>query len=178
MGDVGRAFRPIAPRTIPPGGGPGDERSPGGGTGIPPEEAKMKRASTACKECQKRRTRCTGMPCTECVTHGRECVTDELSDKRRKASARRTQEELNDTRSILESLLRLIRIGDAASLQSMVQTVRGGADLDEIRNFLDQVLPAQSSTQHNILNPQHPQHGIDPSMMDPNMRDFFGPNSQ
>ncbi|CAI7637543.1 unnamed protein product, partial [Penicillium pancosmium] len=121
---------------------------------------------------------CTGMPCTECVTHGRECVTDELSDKRRKASARRTQEELNDTRSILESLLRLIRIGDAASLQSMVQTVRGGADLDEIRNFLDQVLPAQSSAQHNILNPQHPHHGIDPNMMDPNMRDFFGPNSQ
>lgn len=86
------------------------------------------------------------MPCTECVIHGRECVTEELSDKRRKASARRTQKELNDTRSLLKSLLRLIRIGDAASLQTMVQTVRGGAELDEIRNFLDQVLPP---------NPQH-----------------------
>jgi hypothetical protein len=105
-------------------------------------------------------------------------VADELSDKRRKASARRTQEELNDSRSILESLLRLIRIGDAASLQTMVQVVRGGAKLDEIRNFLDQVLPAQSSAHPNNLNPQHPHHSIDPSMMDPNMRDFFGPNSQ
>jgi hypothetical protein len=57
MGDVGRAFRPIAPRTMPSGGGPGGDRPPGGGAGAPPEEAKMKRASTACKECQKRRTR-------------------------------------------------------------------------------------------------------------------------
>lgn len=178
MGDVGRSFRPIAPRTMPPGGGPGGERPPGGGAGALPEEAKMKRASTACKECQRRRTRCTGMPCTECVTHGRECVTDELSDKRRKASAKRTQEELNDTKSILESLLQLIRLGDAASLQAMVQTVRGGAGLDEIRNFLEQVLPAQSSTQPSILNPQHPHHHMDPNMMDPNMRGFFGPNSQ
>jgi hypothetical protein len=98
-----------------------------GAVGVPPEDAKMKRASTTCKECQKRRTRvqttshppfpslpyptlslsrslsppsfcprcvlssaiwtfssvdpssalyCTGMPCTECVTHGRGCVTD------------------------------------------------------------------------------------------------------
>ncbi|CAI7677999.1 unnamed protein product [Penicillium manginii] len=158
---------------MPSGGGPGGDRPPGGGAGAPPEEAKMKRASTACKECQKRRTRCTGMPCTECVTHGRECVTDELSDKRRKASARRTQEELNDTRTILDSLLELMRIGDPASLQSMIQTVRGGAGLDEIRNFLDQVLPTQQS---NILNTQHPPHNLDP-MMDPSMRGYFNPNS-
>jgi hypothetical protein len=102
-------------------------------------------------------------------------VADELSDKRRKASARRTQEELNDTRTILESLLRLIRIGDAASLQRMVQTVRGGADLDEIRKIFEQVLPTQSAAQPNIFNPQHPHNGID---LGPNMRDFFGPNSQ
>jgi hypothetical protein len=58
MGDVGRAFRPIAPRTMPPGGGGGGQpplgSSSGGGT---PEDGRMKRASTACKECQKRRTR-------------------------------------------------------------------------------------------------------------------------
>jgi hypothetical protein len=60
----------------------------------------------------------------------------------------------------------------------MVQTVRGGADLDEIRKFFEQVLPTQSAAQPNILNPQHPHNGIDPSMMGPNMSDFFGPNSQ
>jgi hypothetical protein len=92
-------------------------------------------------------------------------VTDELSDKRRKASARRIQKELNDTRSILGSLLTIIRIGDAASVRTMVQIVRGGAELDEIRKFLDH--PAQSSTQPNNLNPQNPHHGIDPNMMDP-----------
>jgi hypothetical protein len=66
-----------------------------------------------------------------------------------------------------------MRIGDPASLQSMIQTVRGGAGLDEIRNFLDQVLPTQQS---NILNTQHPPHNLDP-MMDPSMRGYFNPNS-
>jgi hypothetical protein len=60
----------------------------------------------------------------------------------------------------------------------MVQTVRGDAGLDEIRNFLDQVLSAHSTAQPNNLNPQHPHHSIDPNMMDPNMRDFYGPNLQ
>lgn len=57
MGDVGRAFRPIAPRTMPPGGGVGGQPPLGSSGGGPPEDGRMKRASTACKECQKRRTR-------------------------------------------------------------------------------------------------------------------------
>jgi hypothetical protein len=59
MGDVGRAFRPIAPRTVPPSGGVGGQPPLGSSGGGPPEDARMKRASTACKECQKRRTRVT-----------------------------------------------------------------------------------------------------------------------
>ena len=59
MGDVGRGFRPIAPRTLPPGGGEGSQSPLGNSGGGPPEDGRMKRASTACKECQKRRTRVT-----------------------------------------------------------------------------------------------------------------------
>lgn len=57
MGEVGRAFRPIAPRTMPPGGGAGGQPPLGSSGGGPTEDGRMKRASTACKECQKRRTR-------------------------------------------------------------------------------------------------------------------------
>lgn len=55
MGDVGRPFRPIAPRTMPPGGGPDDNQPPGGGG--PGDDGRVRRASTACKLCQKRRTK-------------------------------------------------------------------------------------------------------------------------
>ena len=53
MGDVA-AFRPIAPKT---GGGAGGQPPLGSSVGAPAEDGRMKRASTACKECQKRRTR-------------------------------------------------------------------------------------------------------------------------
>lgn len=53
-----RGYRPLAPRTRLLGGsGDGGEGtgSPAGGSA--PEEKRMRRASTACTECQKRRTR-------------------------------------------------------------------------------------------------------------------------
>lgn len=49
-----RGYRPLAPRTQLLGGGDGGA-SPGGGSA--PEEKRMRRASTACTECQRRRTR-------------------------------------------------------------------------------------------------------------------------
>lgn len=53
-----RGYRPLAPRTRLLGGSGGDGGeggSPSGGGA--PEEKRMRRASTACTECQKRRTR-------------------------------------------------------------------------------------------------------------------------
>ncbi|KAK5798461.1 hypothetical protein VI817_004751 [Penicillium citrinum] len=122
------------------------------------------------------------MPCTECVTHGRECVTDELSDKRRKASAKRTQEELIDLRGFLDQILTVMRISDPAALQHFVQTVRAGADMNEIRDTVQRILHAhthnQSSEPTLRPSPQNLHVGIDPNMVDPSMRNFFNPNPQ
>lgn len=175
MGDVGRPLRPIAPRITPLGGRPGGDR-PGGGAGNPPDEGKMKRASTACKECQKRRTRCTGMPCTECTTHGRECITDELSDKRRKASAKKTQGELAETTALLISMVDLIRDGDYGTVNHFIHTIRGGADLEAIRAYIQALANQPPSSQPPIQSPHHSHHGVNPNLMDPNMRNFFDPN--
>lgn len=64
MGDVGRPFRAIAPRTIPSTGGGAGQLPGGNNGGGAPDDGRMKRASTACKECQKRRTRvlCPSFP--------------------------------------------------------------------------------------------------------------------
>ncbi|KAJ5089803.1 hypothetical protein N7532_008487 [Penicillium argentinense] len=199
MGDLGRPFRPIAPRTMPPGGGPGGDKPPGGGNGVPPEEGKMKRASTACKECQKRRTRCSGMPCTECVAHGRECVTDELSDRRRKAAAKKTQEELADLRGFVEQVLDIFRSNDETHLQHFINTVRAGASTEQIRATVEQLRGQRQSQQpqqqqhpqqsqppqpqapilpHPHQGPPNPVTDMDPNMMNPNMGNYYSPHPQ
>ncbi|EAW06692.1 Zn(II)2Cys6 transcription factor domain-containing protein [Aspergillus clavatus NRRL 1] len=122
-----RPFRPIAPRTLldPPTPGP------------VAEETKIRRASTACTECKKRRTKCsadsTGIPCSECALHGRTCIIDELADKRRKVAAKRTQEELEYYRVFVEHLLEVIRHGEQATIDAVINTIRSGASLNEIR---------------------------------------------
>ncbi|CDM34500.1 hypothetical protein DTO013E5_5003 [Penicillium roqueforti] len=137
-----RGYRPLAPRTRLLGGSGGDGGeggSPSGGGA--PEEKRMRRASTACTECQKRRTRCTGPPnCTECSTHARECVFDEAADRRRKASAKRIQDQLDHFRSFVDDLIGLIRDSDGPSVQLIVNTIRSGATPGEIRDILTRLL--------------------------------------
>ncbi|KAJ5164127.1 uncharacterized protein N7500_005957 [Penicillium coprophilum] len=137
-----RGYRPLAPRTRLLGGSGGDGGeggSPAGGNA--PEEKRMRRASTACTECQKRRTRCTGPPhCTECSTHARECVFDEAADRRRKASAKRIQDQLDHFRSFVDDLIGLIRDSDGPTVQLIVNTIRSGATPGEIRDTLTRIL--------------------------------------
>ncbi|KAB8075762.1 hypothetical protein BDV29DRAFT_155415 [Aspergillus leporis] len=125
-----RPFRPIAPRTLPDPLPP-----PTGGGG--PEEGKIRRASAACTECKRRRTKCsadtTGSPCAECALHGRDCVIDEFADKRRKVAARRAQEELRYYRGFVEQLLKAIRFGEGTDVDVIVAAIRSGASHDEIR---------------------------------------------
>lgn len=52
-----RGYRPIAPRTRLLKGGDGGEAAGSSAGRSAPEEKRMRRASTACTECQKRRTR-------------------------------------------------------------------------------------------------------------------------
>ncbi|KAJ5616750.1 C6 transcription factor SndA [Penicillium hordei] len=146
-----RGYRPLAPRTRLLGG----SRDSGEGTGSPaggsaPEEKRMRRASTACTECQKRRTRCTGPPhCTECSTHARECVFDEAADRRRKASAKRVQDQLDYFRSFVDDLIGLIRDGDRQTVQTMVDTIRSGATSGDVRDLLNSILEENQSNSRN-----------------------------
>ncbi|RAL01342.1 Zn(II)2Cys6 transcription factor domain-containing protein [Aspergillus ibericus CBS 121593] len=131
-----KPFRPIAPRRIPEPPVPA----------AAPEEGKIKRASTACGECKRRRTKCsadtTGTPCAECALHGRECVIDEFADKRRKVAAKRTLEDLRFYRGFLELLLEAIRIGDDAFVERLVNVIRAGASYDEIQALLAKFAPS------------------------------------
>ncbi|KAJ5217054.1 hypothetical protein N7468_010062 [Penicillium chermesinum] len=164
MGDVGRPFRAIAPRNNPGEGGGG--HLPGGSSGgPPPDDGRMKRASTACKECQKRRTRCSGQPCSECQAHNRECVFDELSDRRRKANAKKTKEELTSLQKFVEDLLGALRSSDGALVQHIVNTIRAGASEDEIRAVVRQAQAHAARTS----NP----HDMDPNIINDHMSNFF-----
>ncbi|KAJ5460809.1 uncharacterized protein N7458_002361 [Penicillium daleae] len=188
MGDVGRAFRPIAPRTMPPDGGAGGQPPLGNSGGGPSEDGRMKRASTACKECQKRRTRCTGPPkCSECDTHDRECTFDEQADRRRKANARRTQEELASLSEFTEQLLSVIRYSNNATTQHVVNVIRSSTSREEIQSVLISILAQNPELAQQALGqpapPPHPQqhpsavppHHV-PSDLDPHsLGPYFDP---
>ena len=149
MSDLGRAFTVIAPQTMPLGGGTGGQpplSSSGGG----PEDSRMKRASNACKECQKRRTRCTGPPkCSECDTHDRECTFDEQADRRRRVNARRTEEELASLTEFTEQLVGVLRYSNDADIQHLLNVVRSSNSRDEIQGVLISI-----SAQHPELDRQ------------------------
>ncbi|KAF9889250.1 hypothetical protein FE257_007563 [Aspergillus nanangensis] len=129
-----RPLRPIAPRMAP------DPPAPG----PPADEGKIKRASAACGECKRRRTKCsadtTGSPCTECALHGRECVIDEFADKRRKVAAKRAQEDLKYYRGFVEELLEAIQIGHRESVEAIIDVIRSGASHEQIRTVISNSL--------------------------------------
>ncbi|KAJ5168886.1 uncharacterized protein N7482_004480 [Penicillium canariense] len=174
MGDIGRSFRPIAPRTMPPGGAGG--QPPLGGSG-PSEDGRMKRASTACKECQKRRTRCTGPPkCSECDAHGRECAFDEQADRRRKANARRTQEELATTQEFLQQILRFLGNYNTAAIQHFCNVIRSGASQEELQAVLVSLLaqhPEYGQQGHHHPHHHHHHHHAGSDIDPNNMGNFF-----
>ncbi|KAL2001336.1 hypothetical protein VTN02DRAFT_1898 [Thermoascus thermophilus] len=130
-----RPLRALAPRT-PSMIGCGASAA---GSGTAAEEGgKVKRASSACKECKRRRIKCTtGNPCAECAAHGRTCIYDELADKRRKLAAKRTQEELEYYRGLLERLLLSIRCCERANVEQIIGVIRRGASLQEISTVVD-----------------------------------------
>ncbi|KAJ5513575.1 hypothetical protein N7463_003127 [Penicillium fimorum] len=171
-----RGYRPLAPRTrlLGGSGGEGGEGT-GSSAGNAPEEKRMRRASTACTECQKRRTRCTGPPhCTECSTHARECVFDEAADRRRKASAKRIQDQLDHFRSFVDDLIGVIRDGDGPTVQLIVNTIRSGATPGDIRDTLTRLLEddQQSSPHISGVRDSHLNLNITPNN---NMGNYFNP---
>lgn len=105
------------------------------------------------------------MPCTECTNSGKECIFDELSDRRRKASAKKTQEELTSLRDFLDQLLSAFRSNDGAAVQHLINTIRAGASHDEIRQIVLQI-HAQSSGSSRP-------NDMDPNMINDHMSNFF-----
>ncbi|KAL4787287.1 hypothetical protein BJX76DRAFT_19566 [Aspergillus varians] len=156
-----QAFRSIAPK--------------GTETEVPttsrsPEDTRTKRASTACGECKQRRTKCTvddsGGPCAECAFHNRECVIDELADKRRKVAAKETEENLKKSqkdlaiaqgeleyyRTYVRYLLDTIRFCQLTDVNKLVAVIRSGSTDEEIRAFLSQF--ANVFSQYSLQTPR------------------------
>ncbi|RAL17285.1 Zn(II)2Cys6 transcription factor domain-containing protein [Aspergillus homomorphus CBS 101889] len=104
------------------------------------DDSRNRRASAACGECQRRRTRCipegTGNPCTECRIHGRECVVNLSTDKRRKAAARQTEELLKLYRGLVEAMLGSLRIEDPKITQEVLAHVRTKLPLPRLLKHL------------------------------------------
>ncbi|RHZ57914.1 Zn(II)2Cys6 transcription factor domain-containing protein [Aspergillus thermomutatus] len=129
-----RPFRHIAPRTL--------LDTP---TARPvAEESKIRRASTACAECKRRRTKCsaklTGAPCSVCALHHRDCIIDKDADKRRKVAQKRLEEDLTYYREFVEQLLEALRHGKRACIDAIINVIRSGATLEEIRLVVAQSL--------------------------------------
>ncbi|KAJ5776580.1 uncharacterized protein N7511_001591 [Penicillium nucicola] len=168
MADVSRGLRPLAPRTSmggSGGGGAGGE-SPGGGDD---KDRRMKRVSTACTECQKRRTRCSGHPlCDECRTHNRECIFDEANDRRRKASAKKTQDQLDYFRTLTDDLINTIGSEDLAAVQLITDSIRSGANHEHLRDLLNSILQVHQNESQNGEETDY--QGSNPNMS------YYNPN--
>ncbi|KAJ5239546.1 hypothetical protein N7468_004165 [Penicillium chermesinum] len=115
MGTIGQPFRAIKPRNDPGEGSSGQLPAGSSGGGPPPADG-----------------RCSGQPCSECQTHTRECVFDKLSDRRRKATVKKTQEELTSLQEFMRELLGALRSSDGTLAQHTLDTIRAGASEDEI----------------------------------------------
>ena len=64
------------------------------------------------------------MPCTGCAANGRQCVYNELADKRRKVATKHTQEKSAHYRGLLGQLLRAIRLCERDTVDGIVDIIR------------------------------------------------------
>ncbi|OQE84915.1 hypothetical protein PENNAL_c0025G01301 [Penicillium nalgiovense] len=120
--------------------------------------------------------RCTGPPhCTECSTHGRDCVFDEAADRRRKASAKRIQDQLDHFRSFVDDLIGLIRDSDGPTVQLIVNSIRSGATPGEIRDILTRLLEDDnpSDSRNSGVRDSNLNLNITPNN---NMGNYFNPS--
>lgn len=155
-----QGYRYIAPRRVDPH------------TQIPSpesvEEGRSKRASMACLECKKRRTKCsTGNPCTECAARERPCVYDKNADKRRKEhvlSAKHqlhvTEESLLYYHGFLEDLLESLRLGRRDQLDQLIEVIQStekNTYMDEpgiyedIRTAVDAILSECTDAEGDVV---------------------------
>ncbi|KAL4923076.1 uncharacterized protein BDV17DRAFT_278081 [Aspergillus undulatus] len=121
-------FRPLLPvvsAAIPPVGKPVRPRG--------------KKASLACTECRKRKSKCVGLPppCERCRQHRTPCILDEDSDRRRRGGLERRVDALEQDRTLLLRLVDSIRNESLDEAIRIVDLVRRDASLDEMRQYMD-----------------------------------------
>ncbi|KAI9372127.1 C6 transcription factor [Aspergillus egyptiacus] len=125
------AESPAQHRAIAPGPSPHHEAPAPGGS--PPED---RRSSP---ECTKKR--CSGEPpCENCRAFHRECIFDETLDQRRRVAAKRTADELDYHREMLNDLMKVVRDEDVVYGQRLFEIIRRGASSDDIRAYIDSTL--------------------------------------
>lgn len=68
------------------------------------------------------------------------CIFDESLDQRRRVAAKRTADELNYHRDMLNDLFTLVRTADQAQAMRLLEVIRSNATAEEIREFIDETL--------------------------------------
>ncbi|KAJ5607200.1 C6 transcription factor [Penicillium hordei] len=112
---------------------------------------KIRRQSTACKECQRRRTKCTGgNPCSECRKRDCVCDVDESSDKRRKLYLSMMEEELRYHQQFMDGFLKVIRTSNNTDVHHIIDVVRSGSSTSEIQTAVNRVLTDNCSSYNDV----------------------------
>ncbi|EAW10939.1 Zn(II)2Cys6 transcription factor [Aspergillus clavatus NRRL 1] len=100
-----------------------------------------KRVSTACLACKKSKRKCSGTaPCDNCRAFNRACIFDESLDQRRRVAQKRTADELNYHRDMLNDLFHLVRAADEPHALRLLEIIRKNATAEEIRAYIDETL--------------------------------------
>ncbi|KAK6330410.1 hypothetical protein TWF696_003507 [Orbilia brochopaga] len=96
--------------------------------------AAKKRVSTACGECKKAKSKCTGPPppCKGCSKRSRECVFDGAQDGRRKEAAERALEAVQTKHRAYEELFESLRSSDDGTVNNLVEAIRSGWSLPRL----------------------------------------------
>lgn len=117
-------------------------------------DVSIRRLSTACKECQRRRTKCTsGNPCLECKKRNILCIFDESSDKRRKTYSNKIEQELSHYQEFLSDFLEAIRLSDDDDVHHIINIVRSGSSTSKIHIEVTLILAGNFLAGNNPSQP-------------------------
>jgi hypothetical protein len=92
------------------------------------------------------REQCSGVsPCDNCCALNRVCIFDETLDQRRRIAAKRTAEELEYHREMLNDLFKVVRSADQTHGMKLLEVIRNDATSEEIRAYINETLTSIQS---------------------------------
>lgn len=81
---------------------------------------------------------CSGTsPCDNCKARKLECQIDPSADQRRKSNRKRKIGDLESDQALLLDLIKTIRRDENKYVMELVNLIRGGTELEEVREYLD-----------------------------------------